>query len=156
MARLEARIEGLEQLQKKLQPGLYEKALQQILEDAATLGERVAKGQAPRDTGALKRSIHSTVKPTFATVFSNLNYAVWVEHGRKPGKRPPVDALRGWARRHGWNPYALAFVIGKFGTKKRRGKRGRFFMKAATEKVRAKLPHFVEVASETVAKRWSK
>jgi len=156
MTTINIQMEGLDDLRRKLSPRTYEKAVATMMEDIAIVGERTAKQRAPRDTGALKRSIHSDARPLSARIFSNLSYAVPVEYGRKPGKPPPVGALRGWGRRHGWNPYALAYVIGKYGTKKRRGKRGRFFMKAALDIIRKDMPKFVRQASGDIAKRWSK
>ena len=33
-----------------------------------------------------------------------VRYGLWVERGRRPGKAPPIEAIAGWARRHGVNP----------------------------------------------------
>jgi hypothetical protein len=124
------------------------------MEDIAIVGERTAKQRAPRDTGALKRSIHSAVKPTSARIFSNLNYAVPVEYGRGRGKRmPPPNALHGWLRRHGI-PVSAAYVVAR--AIGRRGIKGRFFMKAAVDAINMKLPFMLKRASGGVAKKWSR
>ena len=154
MATITVQLQGLDQLKRKLKPKLYEKAVANLMEDMAIIGERTAKQRAPRDTGALKRSIHSAVKPTSARVFSNLNYAVPVEYGRGRGKRmPPPNALHGWLRRHGI-PVSAAYVVAR--AIGRRGIKGRFFMKAAEEAIRVKLPFMLKRASGAVAKKWSR
>ncbi|MDP9379026.1 MAG: hypothetical protein M3Q29_02550 [Chloroflexota bacterium] len=53
------------------------------------------------------------------TVGTKLNYGAAVEYGRKPGKRPPTAALKGWARRKTGderNAYRIAKRIGERGT----------------------------------------
>ena len=46
------------------------------------------------------------------------DYAYFVEHGRKPGKQPPISSLTAWCARHGMRgkEYPLARSIGKHGT----------------------------------------
>ena len=153
MAAITVQLVGLDQLKRKLKPKLYEKAVANLMEDVAIIGERTAKQRAPRDTGALKRSIHSAAKPTSARVFSNLNYAVPVEYGRGRRKRmPPPNALSGWLRRHGI-PASAAFVVAR--SIGRRGIKGRFFMKAAVDAINMKTPRLIKVASGAIAKKWS-
>ena len=48
---------------------------------ACALVEGEAKKKAPKDTGALRRSISSTVKGTEGVVFTPLEYAPYVEYG---------------------------------------------------------------------------
>jgi hypothetical protein len=154
VATITVQLQGLDQLKRKLKPKLYEKAVANLMEDMAIIGERTAKQRAPRDTGALKRSIHSAVKPTSARVFSNLNYAVPVEYGRGRGKRmPPPNALHGWLRRHGI-PVSAAYVVAR--AIGRRGIKGRFFMKAAVDAINMKTPFLIKVASGAIAKKWSR
>jgi glycyl-tRNA synthetase beta subunit len=111
-----------------------------LLKKASLFGERAAREGAPRDTSALARSIVSESSESSARVFTPLNYAMTVEEGRRPGaKMPPPEALRGWARRHGFQGslFVLARAIA------RRGIKGRFFMKAATQKVNQKMPDWM-------------
>lgn len=60
-------------------------ALRHALERACALVERSAKEKAPKDTGALRRSITSEVEVSpneiSATVFTPLEYAPYVEYG---------------------------------------------------------------------------
>jgi HK97 gp10 family phage protein len=55
------------------------------MENATALVERAAKQNAPKDTGALRRSIESKVEvgenSVVGTVFTNLEYAPYVEYG---------------------------------------------------------------------------
>ncbi len=46
------------------------------------------------------------------------NYAYFVEHGRRPGKQPPISSLTAWCARHGMSgfEYPLARKIAKYGT----------------------------------------
>lgn len=64
---------------------LDEVALRRGLERACALVERKAKEKAPKDTGALRRSITSEVSyeggEMVGTVFTPLEYAPYVEYG---------------------------------------------------------------------------
>ena len=152
MAGYTVRIVGLEALRRKLAPALWERAVANLLRDAATLAEREARGQAPKDTSALARGITSEAKPTTARVYTTLAYARVMEEGRKPGGRmPPPDALRGWMRRHGMAnvaPFVLARAIA------RRGIKGRFFMRAAFQKVQRSMPALIERAGADIVRAW--
>lgn len=58
-----------------------EDAMRRSLEQACLLVERSAKQKAPKDTGALARSITSKVEGLEGTVYSPLEYAPYVEYG---------------------------------------------------------------------------
>jgi hypothetical protein len=58
------------------------------------------------DTGMLHGSIQRSAPQLIGTklrivIFSPLEYASIVEFGRKPGKKPPLHVLVGWAKRNG-------------------------------------------------------
>ena len=55
--------------------------LQQVLGRCCAMVERTAKQLAPKDTGALRRSITSKVEGTKGIVFTPLEYAPYVEFG---------------------------------------------------------------------------
>lgn len=55
--------------------------LQQTLGRCCAMVERTAKQLAPKDTGALRRSITSKVEGTTGIVFTPLEYAPYVEFG---------------------------------------------------------------------------
>ncbi len=128
LERLEAELEG---------------AALRATEKAVLLVQGEAQRRAPVDTGALRRSITGQVRPLGAkpvgslsarkvgnafpgqkvglvgTVGTKLSYARAVEFGRRPGKRPPTAALKGWARRKTGsadNAYRIAKRIGERGT----------------------------------------
>jgi len=143
---------GLDSLKRKLRPELYREPMAEMFQTIAAVGERTAKQRAPRDTGALKRSIHSDAQPMSARIFSNKAYAVPVEFGRRKGARmPPPNALRGWARRKLGNPN-LAFVVAR--AIARRGIKGRFFMKAAHQAIMIKMPFQMKLLEKKVAERF--
>ncbi len=120
-----------------------EDAARRTMEKAVLMVQAEAQRRAPVDTGTLRRSITGQVRPLGAqpagslsarkvgnafpgqkvglvgTVGTKLNYGAAVEYGRKPGKRPPTAALKGWARRKTGderNAYRIAKRIGERGT----------------------------------------
>jgi hypothetical protein len=66
--------------------------------------------------------------------------------GRRPGQRPPIEAIRGWlqAKRLQLNPYAVAANIAKRGTRLFRGEDPRFRKPTDTfaAPIAAALPRF--------------
>lgn len=80
---------------------LFRKLLRFRYQLAATQVIARMKRDAPRDTGRLANSHGHAVDDAQhkLVVFSRAGYAGWVHEGRKPGKRPPIDALLAWARR---------------------------------------------------------
>lgn len=81
MASADIKIEGLEELEVKLE-GLVDTAkLEWALGRACALVERSAKQKAPKGTGELRRSITSKVENGVGVVFTPLEYAPYVEFG---------------------------------------------------------------------------
>lgn len=74
-------IKGVDELIVKLNNMADESKIQQQLGIACALVERSAKMKAPKDTGALRRSITSKVEGLTGTVFTPLEYAPYVEYG---------------------------------------------------------------------------
>ena len=81
---------------------------------ACALVEGEAKKKAPKDTGALRRSISSTVKGLEGIVFTPLEYAPYVEYGTglfaEKGGRKNVpwyykDEEGKWHRTSGQHPH---------------------------------------------------
>lgn len=125
--------------------------LKKLLNKAALLGQRTARENAPRDTAALQRDIQIEMQPFSSRVFTTLTYAPVMEFGRRPGaKMPPPGVLQGWMRRHGFlgSEFVLARAIAK------RGIKGRFFMKAAKDKVEAELPNMLDDMKAEVEAQW--
>ena len=74
-------VKGVDELIVKLENMTDESKIQQQLGLACALVERSAKMKAPKDTGALRRSITSKVDGLTGTVFTPLEYAPYVEFG---------------------------------------------------------------------------
>jgi hypothetical protein len=147
-------VRGLDALLRKLDGKvLVDPAMHGLLTKSSLFAERQTRQNAPRDTGALARSISSEVRPLAARVFSPLAYATVMEFGRRPGARmPPPEALRGWARRKGYSGslFVLARAIA------RRGIKGRFFMRKAAKKLEGALPGFIRDAARDIERRWGR
>ena len=74
-------FEGAEKLIARLDKMSDEATLRKNLETAALLVERSAKQKAPKDTGALRRSITSKVEGLEGIVYTPLEYAPYIEYG---------------------------------------------------------------------------
>ncbi len=110
-----------------------------------------AKRHVPVDTGHLRRSLTSQVKPfsggVRGLVGTNVPYAQAVEKGRRAGApMPPRGALLGWIRRHGGNVDA-EFVIRR--AISRRGIKSRPYLSRALKEMRPTI----RVEFRRVAKR---
>lgn len=68
----------------------------------------------------------------------------WVERGRRPGRMPPIEAIRGWAQQRGLVPFLVARAIG------RRGIRPRPFLAPAFAKQRRAIDALFVKASASV------
>ena len=79
------KIEGLEQITELIEKMVDTKKIEKAMGKACALIEGEAKKKAPKDTGALRRSIESKVdvqgKEVTGTVFTPLEYAPYVEYG---------------------------------------------------------------------------
>lgn len=74
-------VKGLENVLGRIDDLSDTSKLQGALGKACALVERDAKQKAPKDNGDLRRSISSVVKETEGIVFTNLEYAPYVEFG---------------------------------------------------------------------------
>ena len=74
-------VKGVDELIVKLNNMADESKIQQQLGLACALVECSAKMKAPKDTGALRRSITSKVDGLTGIVFTPLEYAPYVEYG---------------------------------------------------------------------------
>lgn len=85
---------------------------------AAVRTQTIAKQRCPVDEGRLRASIafRFSEDGTEAEVYTDVNYAAYVEYGTRP-HMPPVSAVAGWALRHGADPWAVAYGIAKHGTR---------------------------------------
>ena len=74
-------VKGVDELIVKLQNMADESKIQQQIGLACALVERSAKMKAPKDTGALRRSITSKVDGLTGIVFTPLEHAIYQEFG---------------------------------------------------------------------------
>lgn len=74
-------IQGVERVLAKIEEMGDVGDIQQRIGQACALVEGSAKRKAPKDTGALRRSITSEVNGTEGVVFTSLEYAPYVEFG---------------------------------------------------------------------------
>lgn len=79
------KFEGLDNLIDKIEDFDDVHAMTRAMQDSCNIVEGAAKDKAPKDTGALRRSITSKVEVTGNTiegiVFTPLEYAPWVCYG---------------------------------------------------------------------------
>lgn len=96
----------------------HDQAVKAATVRAAVDCEREAKLRCPIDFGHLRASIRYrlTHDGYGADVYTDVDYAAYVEYGTRP-HMPPVSALEGWAARHGASAWALAMHIKKYGTR---------------------------------------
>ena len=114
--------------------------------------QRKAQGYAPKDTGALRKSIRVEAPRRFGklrgiAVVVRSPYGLFVHEGTKP-HMPPVSALRGWASRKGMSPWAVAYGI------KRKGTKAQPFLKRAADETRRALPIELRTAARDIEKKW--
>lgn len=131
--------------------------LRKGLTASALLVQGEAQRLVPVDTGNLRRTIthrvDSTTVPLFAQIGTNAPYAEAVHEGRKAGKAPPIQALLGWARRHGIarsRVYLIARAIG------RKGVKGRPFLRDALTKTRSQIDGVLATAAKEIESAWGR
>lgn len=74
-------FEGLDEVLEEIESLADTGELEATLGKACALVERSAKELAPKDTGALRRSITSKVEGTEGIVYTPLEYAPYIEYG---------------------------------------------------------------------------
>lgn len=74
-------FDGIEEVLVRLDKISDITKVQDSLSKATLLVEKEAKQNAPKDTGALRRSITSKVEGLEGTVFTPLEYAPYIEYG---------------------------------------------------------------------------
>lgn len=77
----EIKFEGLDEILYKLDKISSNANIEEALGTCCALVEKSAKQKAPKDTGALRRSITSKVEGNQGIVFTPLEYAPYVEYG---------------------------------------------------------------------------
>lgn len=75
------KFEGIEEVLDSINSLADLEGLQSALGEACAVVEASAKQKAPKDTGALARSITSKIEDTEGIIFTPLEYAPYVEYG---------------------------------------------------------------------------
>ena len=134
MVRLSVEYEGADRIQRKLSR-VSRKPLARVLKESSQHARKVA---ADGVGGIAARSIAVEAKPMSARVFSHMSEGrtLNIEAGRRPGQPVSPGVLEGWHRRVGYpgSVFELARLL------RRRGVRGRFFIKAAIQSTQRELP----------------
>lgn len=81
MADENVRLEGMDNVMDMLDDVTEQANIQEALKQCCALVEREAKILAPKDSGALRRSISSRVEIDQGVVFTTLEYAPYIEFG---------------------------------------------------------------------------
>ena len=107
------KFEGLEEVLNSIDGLANLEELQSALGKACAVVEASAKQKAPKDTGALARSITSKIEDTEGIIFTPLEYAPYVEYGtglfaEEGGRSTPwvyKDDKGEWHRTSGQKPH---------------------------------------------------
>ena len=120
---LQLTVNGADRLRRGLSnaPDSVASETRSAMTQSLVLLEADQRRNVAQDTRRLMGSISHRIEGGGANITGHVGpsarYAYWVEHGRRPGKQPPVQAVSGWARRHGIDPFLLARAIGRRGTR---------------------------------------
>ena len=106
-------FEGLEEVLNSIDSLADLEGLQSALGKACAVVEASAKQKAPKDTGALARSITSKIEDTEGIIFTPLEYAPYVEYGtglfaEEGGRNTPwiyKDDKGEWHKTSGQKPH---------------------------------------------------
>ena len=107
------KFEGIEEVLNSIDSLADLEELQSALGKACAVVEASAKQKAPKDTGALARSITSKIEDTEGIIFTPLEYAPYVEYGtglfaEEGGRSTPwiyKDDKGEWHRTSGQKPH---------------------------------------------------
>jgi hypothetical protein len=108
-------IEGLARA-----PDAVMREVDQDVHRVAIMGMRDARTAAPKAMSTLVNSIMTErVGPAHHRIVAEAGHASAQEHGRRPGRMPPIEAIRRWIRvrqirgRGGISERSLAFLIAR-------------------------------------------
>lgn len=132
--------------------------LKGYIKEATDMVRDEGRKEAPTDLGKMRNShvsiVDSAPIPQWgrmevqAVSSKNAPYPIFVHEGTKP-HFPPIEAIRGWAERHGIPPGALAQSIAKKGTK------ANPWLDRAVKKVFPRLTNMSKLATN-IKKSWDK
>jgi HK97 gp10 family phage protein len=138
------RIDGIDDLQRKLAGGQVEAPIQRFLDRGAITIQGKAREKAPVDTGRLRNSIGvESPNDRMRRVGPNVHYGEYVEMGTRP-HWAPQGALAGWAGRHGMTDYQARRAIAM------RGTRAQPYMQPAADNARGGIAQLVSVLAAEI------
>lgn len=76
---------------------------------------KLAQSKAPVDRGDVKKGIKVVKEKGGVAVVATAKHSIYAHEDTRP-HWPPIDALRGWAKRHAIEPYLVAKSISEKGT----------------------------------------
>ena len=127
---------------------VIDREIKTALTKSGLVVEGRAKELAPVDTGKLRQSITTQIRPDSALIGTNLQYAPTMEFGRRPGAAmPPAGALIGWMNRHGMDT-RLEFVLRR--AIARRGIAEKRYLRTALEQNTARIEGFFDEAARNI------
>jgi len=149
----------LEKRLKKLAPAM-EKGLRGIALRAArygaTRGVLHSRRAGIRATGTYEQSFSSHETPDGAVVGNASEHAVFVELGRRPGRRPPLDAILKWLVNKGLVSLKLPRISDREARKGDYAERGGVTGEARSGKQRARLKAIQKRRAEAFKRRQRK
>ena len=150
---IEITITGMDELIQKVgnTPELLGEPLRNFFNHSTMTLQRNAQMLTPVDTGRLRASetteIDSSPIPLWGRTGTNVYYGIFVEEDTIP-HWPPVNALRGWATRHGMNPFLLARAISRRGTK------GKHMFSQSLASNKENISNFLQNAAYEIETKW--
>lgn len=123
---LHVKLTGVDELMRKLGPGLVGPALTRMFRSAGRAIEPEMRSAFPSDTGALRRDVRTLIDPAMPPMWAKIGpskkgfYGHILDVGAKPHWPGLGPALTGWAARHGFSSaWPIAMAISKRGIKPR-------------------------------------
>lgn len=140
MVTLSVTLQGADRLQAGLARAQRDlpRELREAMGDALSLveqdaGRRLAGYGLRRVAGSLHQQVAGSGATVTGTLEARRPSAFWIERGRRPGKQPPIQAVRAWAQERGIPAFLVARAIG------RRGIPPRPFLEPALEANRGRV-----------------
>ena len=133
--------------------------LGRAMQESVILLETTVALMTPVNFGILRAGIHGRVinhlHGDVTAVGPGANYVEFIELGRRPGKFPPVDAIRLWVKRKlkvtGKDINRVAYLVGrKIATK---GFVGSFMFQKTVKKERGNVIRIFQLAANRISSR---
>lgn len=154
MTMIDVEVTGVAEIRHALtHPDLFDEPLKALFTTAAAHGVLVAVRGIDGGMGVAVRSIQGYVNPTNARVVSRMARvrALNIERGRRSGEVVPIAALIRWKTAVG-HPDSAIEIQQRI---RRRGVRGRFFMRAVRESWKAHKPIWLAETARAIEAKWA-